>query len=662
MAANLPRDPGVMISTASLSAKADTAPESGTLAMWVDRAKAGLVLLAVAALFWGALYIGENAVRPAGMSPPPSLQYVPVDHQGQIAANAGRFEATYFNDPIYRSTIEEGGSRVAFQIPFSVGKNDSDLAFFLGATPGLQEIKLNGSVIQPNIPLDTLRGASDGTALYYMLPSTLLRDGANEIQVLVETQSTILALAPFHIGPAVEAARAAANVDLITSTIPIIAISFLIFATLLCMVTNWPSDDRQRIRSLMLLMGIWAARTYFITFQTPFELPFLLTSFLYYLLEVSVIVAFARHLFSGETHSAKWFKWLNWLWLALLVYLIAITAAGFAWGPALRPWFKGLAIWNAAMLFILAVVGLGLLAWGIVVRRDGRWLERLALMISLLALFIDTGDGSFDLALPFVANLPLTFYAAAPAGLLLGLGVVASIAREASEARRTVVQSNEILAAKLTEQNAELARSYDAQKQMLQRQVMLEERQRIVRDMHDGIGGQLLGLMMQVRSGGVEKKQVEEGLQSSIADLRLIVDSMDTADENLAETLRSFEHRVRAQVEAAGMVFEAHHGLDESTPGPGPRPTLQILRILQEAVTNAMRHSCATAISLSSSHDADGQIQISIADNGKGLPTKIKGGRGLTSMRSRAEAVRGTLNIISGAEGTTLKLSLPRPE
>lgn len=651
-----------MTSMAPSQAKADGGRVSEAVIGWPDLAKAGLVLLAVAVLFWGALYVGENAVRPAGMSPPPSLRYVPVDDKGAIASDAGRFEAQYFNNPIYRSTVEQGGSRVAFQIPFSVRQDHSDLAFFLGATPGLQEIKLNGSVIQPNVPLDTLRGASDGTALYYMLPPSLLHDGANEIQVLVETQSTILALAPFHIGPAAEASRAAANVDMITSTIPIIAISFLIFATLLCLVTNWPADDRQRIRSLMLLMAIWAARTYFITFQTPFELPFLLTSFLYYLLEVSVIIAFARHLFSGETHSAKWLKWLNWLWLALIAYLIAVTAAGFAWGPALRPWFKGLAIWNAAMLLILAVVGLGLLAWGIAVRRDGRWLERLALMICLLALSIDAGDGSFDLALPFVANLPLTFYAAAPAGLLLGLGVVASIAREASEARRTVLQSNEILAAKLTEQNAELARSYDAQKQMLQRQVMLEERQRIVRDMHDGIGGQLLGLMMQVRGGGVEKKQVEEGLQSSIADLRLIVDSMDTADESLAETLRSFEHRVRAQVEAAGIALNAEHGLGEGTPGPGPRPTLQILRLLQEAVTNAMRHSGASAISLSSLHEPDGSIQIVIADNGKGLPNEIKGGRGLTSMRSRAEAVGGTLSIESGLEGTALTLSLPKPE
>lgn len=622
--------------------------------------KSALLVVAVLLAFCCALFFGETAVQPDGMTARPFVEYQPLDKSGQTDGKSKRYRAEYVKAPIYRAEVAVGGPRVAFLIPFDAKKDTQDLAFFLGATPGLQEIRLNGQVVQPNIPLDTLRGASDGKALYYVLPPSLVRDGANEIQVFVEAQSPILALAPFHIGPAVEAARAANMVDLITDTVPIIAISFLIFATLLCIVTNWPSEDRARIRSLMTLMIFWAARTYFITFQTPVEVPFLITSFIYYALESSVIIAFARHLLAGEELFPKWGRWLGWLWIAAIAYLALVTAAGFVVGPIIRDWFKAAAYVASASLLILTLSGMAALAWGITTRTDGRWLERLALMVCLFALCVDAGDSAFNLSLPF-ADLPLTFYAAAPAGLLLGLGVVASIAREASEARRTVVRSNEILAARLDEQDAELSRSYDAQKQMLQRQVMLEERQRIVRDMHDGIGGQLLGLMMQVRSGGVEKKQVEEGLQSSIADLRLIVDSMDSAEDGLAETLRSFDHRVRTQVEAAGMAFRAEHGLDEATPGPGPRPTLQILRILQEAVTNAMRHSGASEVSLSSHQDADGRIHIRIADNGRGLPEEIRGGRGLTSMRSRAEAVGGTLDIESGPLGTALKLSLPNP-
>ena len=126
----------------------------------------------------------------------------------------------------------------------------------------------------------------------------------------------------------------------------------------------------------MVLMVVWAARTYFITFQTPIELPFLITSFIYYVLEGSVVFAFARHLLAGEPLSQKWSRWFFWLWIALIVYLAGITIAGFVVGPAIREWFKNLALLISVALLILALIGLPLLAWGIATRSDGRRLER----------------------------------------------------------------------------------------------------------------------------------------------------------------------------------------------------------------------------------------------------------------------------------------------
>lgn len=618
---------------------------------------AGLVVIGVILGFGLLLFLGEQKARPFGAAPRASVQYSAVGSDGRAAGPA--FEALYQNEPMYRSTVDKGGSRVVFRIPFEAREPFEQLAFFLGATPGLQEIRLNDHVIQPNVPLDNERGAADGKALYYMLPHAFIRPGGNEIQVEVDSQSSILALAPFSIGPASEAARAAGFVTLVTTTLPLIAISFLVFATLLCAVTNWPAEDRVRIRSLMVLMMVWAVRAYFISFQTPIQIPFELTRFIYYALEVSVIVAFARHLLAGEARAGRWMKALAWLWLGLLAYLVVVTALGFVVGPGIRSAFKALAFAVSFLLTALAVLGLGALSVGTVIRRDGRWLERLSLMLCLLALAVDAIDSAFAVTIPFHPELPLTFYAAGPIGLLLGLGVVASIAREASEARRAVTRANEILAARLERQDAELTRSYEAQKQILERQAVIEERQRIVRDMHDGIGGQLLGLMMQLRGGASEPKVIEEGLQSSIADLRLIVDSMDTAEEGLAEAFRSFEHRVRPQIEAAGLRLQVLHGLGDDLPGPGPRPTLQILRILQEAVSNAIRHSGGEQITFESRRLEDGRVRVSIGDDGRGLPEKPRGGRGLVSMRGRALALGGDLVIDSGPTGTTLSLDFP---
>lgn len=634
-------------------------PQQSIGAFW---ARVLLILVAVLASFWAMSVLSEQSVRPDEMPSRPWVEYQLLDEQGKPVAGSAVQRADYKNSPIYRAAIGKGSPRAVFRIPFDRDPSLAEHAFYLAGTPGLQEIRLNGSIVQPNVPLDTRRGAADGGAVYYILPKNLLMLKGNEIQVFVETQSSVLPLAAFTFSAPEDAAKAVGWSMFFDSTLAVIASSFLFFALLLCSIVNWPPQDRKRIRALIGLMTIWMVRTYFITFQTPFEIPFLVTYSAYYILESSALMSIARYIAIDASLSRKWSTGIAAVWALLLTFSILTPIYGFFVGPTAQATMAYLPLSLGVISAAVLVLGLAQLAASIARHRDGRWIEKLAIMLCLTALFVDMIDSAFQLSIPFFPELPLTFYKAVPFGLLLGLGIVASIAREASEARRTVTQSNEILAARLEEQNAKLERSYDAQKQMLQRQVMLEERQRIVRDMHDGIGGQLLGLMMQVRSGGVEKKQVEEGLQSSIADLRLIVDSMDTAEDGLAETLRSFEHRVRAQVEAAGMTFTVAHGLDDGKPGPGPRPTLQILRILQEAVTNAMRHSGAQEIALESRYGPDGTICIAVRDNGHGLPAEIRGGRGLASMRSRAEAVGGTLVIDSGDSGTTLALTLPEPQ
>jgi signal transduction histidine kinase len=175
--------------------------------------------------------------------------------------------------------------------------------------------------------------------------------------------------------------------------------------------------------------------------------------------------------------------------------------------------------------------------------------------------------------------------------------------------------------------------------------------------MHDGIGGQLLGLMMQVRSGEVDRVSVEQGLQASLADLRMIVDAMDSAEEGLATVLSAFEHRAQSQVEAAGMAFRFDQTIDPAVT-LGPRPTLQVLRILQEAIANAMRHSKAGTIAVTAKGH-DGAVTITIADDGQGLPRPLRRGRGLTSMETRARSLGGTLSVDSGPGGSTLTLVLP---
>src|SRR5690606_15849732 len=119
------------------------------------------------------------------------------------------------------------------------------------------------------------------------------------------------------------------------------------------------------------------------------------------------------------------------------------------------------------------------------------------------------------------------------------------------------------------------------------------------------------------------------------------------------------------QVAVAGRA----HGVDVVLEAPGPLPELtpdqehQVLRILQEAVTNALRHAKASRVDVTLAA-ADGALVARVADDGVGFDpaARILRARrlGLTSMHDRAEALGGTMDISSTpGRGTTVELRVP---
>ena len=620
---------------------------------------AGLLLLSQL-LVWPIVHLAESASSPSGPDMRKSIEMVALDAnrrplEGVATQTANRQEQQGFYTPLVPKAAFG-----RFIIPFDVTTETKPGAIYLSLRDDVVEVRINGQLARPEQPLARQGGEVNSGPDLVIFPADSVRMGRNVAEFDVAAGGSVNDFPIFTLGDAATLSRVHRIRTLMLVDLPLAGIAVCFFAALLFAITNWPSADLPRVWAMMLLLALSAASTLTLSYL-PSSWPFGVTIGLYIATSVGIGLSAVQY----AQHDAGWFplgrKVLISAWiLSLLATLIAMIYAHVR--PDLMPAIAGTALklsfwWVigscalASLLIARAAVGRGMA--GIV--------ERLILIACLSFYALDRLGSTIPLSSIFDRSLPLTLPWSPIVGVVLGLAMIASLARQAGEARDTVVRANAILAERLTEQNAELARSYDAQKQMLQRQVVLEERQRIVRDMHDGIGGQLLGLMMLVRQGGVEKKQVEEGLQSSLADLRLIVDSMDSTDDSLAETLRAFEHRVRAQVEAAGMAFMVEHGLNDDLPSPGPRPTLQILRVLQESVTNAMRHSGGSEIALRSRQDADGMIHIEISDNGKGMPDELKGGRGLISMRSRAKAVGGVLDVRSSDGGATILLKFPAP-
>ena len=102
----------------------------------------------------------------------------------------------------------------------------------------------------------------------------------------------------------------------------------------------------------------------------------------------------------------------------------------------------------------------------------------------------------------------------------------------------------------------------------------------------------------------------------------------------------------------------------EGRPAPPPAAATEVLRIAQEALQNALRHSRSERLTVRlEAHD--GALVLSVADEGEGFDSEAPAVRshrlGLTSMEERARALGGSLAVVSRpGEGTTVTLEVPR--
>lgn len=636
-----------------MTARAAGRPRWPVAAGWAVSA-----LLASQVLFWLAIAAAESAARPSTMQARPWVEYVALDAAGRAPADAPRLRAGYEPDPNYKARLDGSPSQVRFEIPFEVDDPRRDLALYLGARRSIQEIRLNGAIVKPNVPLDNFSGGAGWEPVFYMLPAAELRAGENLATVLVASEGFAHVFPEFQVGPAEAVARAFGYGKLFNVDLPLVAVGILLFTALLCLVVNWPAEDRPRVRALVVLLVAWAIGSYAVAFSPPFAISREATILAYYSLANALPCAAAYYI-AHQVAAPQWLRRaLGWGWFATQAFMVAATALAMGGWVDPRQW---LGTFPTLSLATTALAGIGgvLLLMGALAREGGRhWLERVVLMVCLTALLVDAADAALKLHVPFLPSLPLTFYAAPLAGLLLGLGMVASLAREATLARRVVSNANAVLAERLAVREAELAAVHEREKALLARQAASDERQRIVRDMHDGVGGSLLGLQMQLRHGDPPRERIEQAVASSLADLRLMVDALDQPEATLSEALLGFERRLREQLQGAGIALVFEVSLDDADLALGTRATLHLLRLLQEAVSNACRHARARTIAVRVRRAGAG-LELAVEDDGVGIDPQAAPGRGLAGMRARAAEIGAGIEIERAAPGTRVRVVLP---
>ena len=214
-------------------------------------------------------------------------------------------------------------------------------------------------------------------------------------------------------------------------------------------------------------------------------------------------------------------------------------------------------------------------------------------------------------------------------------------------------------------ENVRLLEETRSAQERLRELSVLEDRERIARELHDGViqslfaaGMSLQGAAAMTEDPGVARRieGVVGDLDRTIRDLRNYIFGLRPgllADRQLDRALRDLAEDLQ---ERTGIVTVVD--VQPETAAAISGGASDVLQIVREALSNVGRHSGATTCRLAL-RGVDGVATLEVDDDGRGFGSSSVEGSGLPNLRARAERMGGTLEIESSGEGTTVRLEIP---
>lgn len=481
------------------------------------------------------------------------------------------------------------------------------------------------------------------TAQYFVLPTGLLRSGENEIYLRLHPDGFGRAgLSSVYVGSTVPVRGMWETRYFVQNTLPKFITGMVLLSGVVALWI-WAKRRAEAMFGLYALMCLVSAvRTihYFIRdYTSPFAPVAVPALGIATALQLSFALRFANDR-SPRFERA--------VWAFVLISTVTLLVAPDSWsGPATR-YFN----------YALGAIGIAIL-W-VLVRSLSRNFS-IENLLMLFALVVNAALGIHDLV-NYLELLGYDRLYLLPLGLpLFVVAVAALLVSRFVGTLNNYETLNAELSDRVNEREKQLEQSF-AQVRLLDKQrATAEERQRLMRDMHDGIGSHLMSTLALARMGTLSPKQMSEALTDCIDELKITIDSLEPVESDLLVVLGNLRYRLGPRLNAAGITLE--WAVKDLPPLEylDAENVRSVLRIVQEAFTNTLKHANAKKITLTTSVDyPNNRVLVSVADDGLGLAEAHANGRGIENMKSRAAKLGGNLEIthIEGG-GTCLKLYLP---
>lgn len=600
------------------------------------------VLLAFAAL-WVGIAAAEG----------PSEPMLALRSGSVVSVVDGRTQEAAVTLPYHWDRMHQGRPGEArFTLPFSVAETPTEpWGLFIPRVGSAFDVALNGNLLQTYGDLARPHGADYAKApIYLPIPAHLLQPGENLLQIRIRADSGRRAgLAVPTIGPAVSvrgglfapayAWRFTGSVLLSAFSIVVGAISLALWFT----QADTTGEGRPRREALYLWAALaefcWALRVADGAIREP-PLPWVAWGVLMtacYSGWAGSCLMFCQHLAGWQERPG-----MQWLQRAVaVVFTMPVLACYVALTRAEPFWLTG---WLA--LEIAAVTAYVLFFLGATFRRPtaARVLVAGALALTLVVavrdwVVIRVSDAYGDTT--WVRYTSLFF------GMAL-LGVVLMRFRDASAQSRDLLHS---LAVRVADRERELASVYGHLERAAREQERTQERERILRDMHDGVGSHISAAIHQLQSGQASQAALLRTLRDSLDQLKLSIDSIHLPAGDVGALLAALRYRLAPRLAASEIQLE---WAVEVLP-PVARLDVQAMRQLQfllfEVISNVMQHANASMLRIEAALQA-GALQLRAIDNGVGFDAT----RAPRALQQRALAIGARLAIESRPGRTVVEL------